>query len=217
MPRNTTELPNSPKIYIIQILNYFLKSRSAHVGIGIFIAFFSLNAQVFVGSETQLKINQGTIFHADSITYNTQEKNSAEEANKIYVVKGTIISNFSEISSKTEIIFIDVPDSTQTKSKRQKTKESELDKKIVEVRLKDNEQKIHKAPIDNSGLFSGRKETTKGIQSNTFSKKHLGLHLNEVVINNFSLFEIKNSSFQILNIESSRFVFTFRIRPPPII
>lgn len=206
-------MPNSPKIHIIQILNYFLKSRSAHVGIGIFIAFFSLNAQVFVGSETQLKINQGTIFRENSIAYN----NSAEEANKIYVVKGTIISNFSEISSKTEIIFIDVPDSTQTKSKRQKTKESELDKKIVEVRLKDNEQKIHKAPIDNSGLFSGRKETIKGIQPNTFSNKYLGLYLNEVDINNFSLFEIKNSSFQILNIESSRFVFTFRIRPPPII
>ena len=221
---------------ILQMLNHpinqnvslfgFFRSFGKILGLFLTCTGFSLaGAQFFIQNNAGLTIIEGTVLYADSIIYQPEKIDSVENKTKIYIVKGTITSNFPGNDKKTAIVFIDtlenpqkqIPENLTSKPKEKKEKK---ENKIAEAKPAyiEKEQDICKSiPGRKHDLLSGKNKVGQTSNISSSHKKHFGIYQNTEEKNKSDLFQTEKNNFRFTERRSFSYVHSFSIRPPPVV
>lgn len=179
-----------------------------------------LSGQIVIKGDTQLYVKSDSVFHSDTIIYQRSDPSNTEKRiAKLYVVKGTLTSNWVE-NQEIEIIYTETPKSKQKKKESTLTRSNQTDRFIVQTQQKPEIEKntffLSRALKGNTNLITGKEIISAAVNFTPSVKKEVSIVKNNVTLITAGL--ENNSANHYFNEKICGCVYTtsFKVRPPPL-
>jgi len=187
----------------------------------ILVCNISVTGQVVIKGETHLSVKTDSVFHSDTVIYQKTANTLKSEKSvaKLYVVKGTLISDLAE-NNQIEIVYIEAPKPKQKQKEVALAKSNKTERSIAQPQKKPETKKntffVSRAPKGNTDLITGKEIIAVAVNFTPTVKKEVSIVKNELL--GFRVgFKINliNHYFN-EKIVSSLDPKSIKVRPPPI-